>query len=420
MAHGLSTLAQAHWMRWLLVVAIVALYAGWIGYVVGRDKPLDFYVYYMAAYGFAKGEDIYSATRANGPALWDHLAQVLHITNYTYPYRYPPLTALIVWPLTFFPPQWASLIWLIASSGSFIASAWLLGRSSDSKWSVTLALAILLFFVPPLTTLNAGQVNGFLLLALAIALYGFAQRSSMWMGAGVAIGALLKLVPFVHLAYLGWRRQWQAMLKGLIVAALLFCLAIPLIGWQGVQSYASNFLSLGEAGGLFPSGSSQSMTSFFDRLLSPSGPDGHSTGNPQLALQLGTSASLVLGLATIALCWPIGNLPCLFALEFALVTVAANLITPFVWYHQLATLLLPFFVLAERAIKSSYLRWMLLPLTVGYVLTDLHGLIWHHLEPWPLLASTPFYTMLMLWGLLAWLIVRAKRSPVVNQSSPAL
>ena len=38
MAHRIVTLAQTLWLRWLLVLALVLLYAGWTGYVISRDK----------------------------------------------------------------------------------------------------------------------------------------------------------------------------------------------------------------------------------------------------------------------------------------------------------------------------------------------------------------------------------------------
>jgi hypothetical protein len=402
LAHRISTLAQARWLRWLLVLALVLLYAGWTGYVISRDKPIDFYLYYLAAYGFAHGYDVY------GNVSWAQLAQETHVPDYAPPYRYPPLTAQLVWPLTLLQPRRAAVIWLIGTAIVFILSAWLLGRSTHTKWGVTLGLVLLLFFVPPLTTMHAGQVNGFVLLALVVALYAFARRDPLWTGVGVAIGAMLKLIPLAHLAYLGWRRQWQAMLTGLITIVLLFCLAVPLIGWASLESYARHFLSLGAAGSVFPIGVSQSIYSFFGRLLISSNNAESLASATQLVQVLGLSTSLVLVLATVALCWPRGDLAQLYDLEFALVTTVINLVTPYAWYHQLVLLLIPFFVLAKRALIMPSLRWMLVPLAVGYVLTDLHGLIWHHLEPWPLLASTPFYTALMLWGLLAWLIVREK------------
>ncbi len=398
-------------LHWLLVAALIGLYAGWIGYVIARNKPCDFYLYYLAAYGFAHGEDVY------GEVDWARLAQETHVTNYAPPYRYPPLTAQLVWPLTVLAPRLAALIWLSASALAFIASAWLLGRSSQSPFGVPLALGMLLFFVPSLTTLHAGQVNGFLLLALAFALYAFARRRPVWLGAGVAIGAMLKLVPVAHLGYLAWRRQWRAALAGAIVIVLLLGSAIPLIGRSGLASYARNFSTLGAVGGLIPGGASQSVGSFFARLLVAGEGRWALTDAPQLARWLGWGVSLLLVVATMALCWPRGDLSNLFALEFALVTTTASLVTPYVWYHQLVVLLIPFFILVERALTRPRLRWMLVPLAIGYVVTDVHGLAWHHLEFCPLLVSMPFYTALMLWGLLAWIIMQQKRAPVDDRGT---
>jgi len=72
-------------------------------------------------------------------------------------------------------------------------------------------------------------------------------------------------------------------------------------------------------------------------------------------------------------------------------------------------LLILFAVLTRETLHVQGPRWMLAPLALIYATTDLHGLLWHHLEGLTTLQSTPFYTMLMLWGMLAWLIVRRKR-----------
>lgn len=100
---------------------------------------------------------------------------------------------------------------------------------------------------------------------MAFALYAFARRRPVWLG-GVAIGAMLKLVPMAHLGYLVWRRQWRAALAGAIVIVLLLGSAIPLIG-RGMASYARHFSTLGAVGGLIPGGASQSIGSFLARLL---------------------------------------------------------------------------------------------------------------------------------------------------------
>lgn len=409
--HRLTILAQIAWLQGLLVAGLGVLYGSWIGYAIIRDKPCDFYLYYLAAYGFAHGADVY------GSVPWEQLARQLGITNYAPPYRYPPLTAQLVWPLMFLPPRQAALVWLIASALAFIASAWLIGRSLKSPLGVPLALGLLLFFVPPLTTLHAGQVNGFLLLALALALYAFVHRHPAWAGVGLAVGALLKLVPAAHIGYLAWRRQWGAALVSAIAIALLVGSAIPLVGWSGLTSYAGNFSTLSAVGGLIPVGASQSIGSFFARLLVAGDGRWVLADAPRLACWLSWMASLLLAAATAVLCWPRGDLAHTFTLEFALVTVVVCLLPPYVWYHQLVLLLIPFTVLVERALAVPRLRWMLVALIVGYIATDVHGLTWHYLEFCPFLVSMPFYTALMLWGLLAWLIVREKWGRATREAS---
>ena len=405
----LSALASAAWVRWALVAVLLVAYCGWTGYLLARDKPIDFYVYYLAAYGFARGEDVYARhqTPTDGD-WWAALAARAKVANFTYPYRYPPLTAQLAWPLTYLPPRFAAMAWLLGSAAALIAAAWLLGCIEPERFGVPLALGMLLCFVPCLTTLRAGQVNGFLFLATAFALYSFVRGRQARTGLGVAVGTMLKLVPAALLVYLAWRRQWRAVLVGAAVIALLFVFALPLTRWTGLISYGRNFLPLGAAGNLIPSDANQSLNGFFSRLFVVRPDRPHVLDAPQLAWLLYAASAFALLVGTAIVCWPRGDLARLGELEFALVVVAMNLPTPYVWYYQLVLLLIPFFVLTRRALHQPSLRWMLIPLGAAFVLTDLHGLIWQKLVAWPLLLSTPLYAMILLWGLLAWLIVREK------------
>jgi len=391
----------------LLVAAIILLYAGWTGYVIWRDKCLDFYVYYLAAYGFAHKVDMYAM--GDSRAVWASLAQELGVRNYTMPYLYPPLTALLVWPLIVFPPRWAAFIWLMATAIAFIISAWLLGSAFPRSFSTTLSLALLLFFVPPLTTLHAGQVNGFLLLAVVFAFYAFARHHYLWTGIGVAIGVMLKIIPLAHLGYLAWRRCWQAVLAGVATLFILSLLAVPLIGVRGLISYINNFFLLTGADKLVTSGASQSVLSFFARLMVAEDRRWYLADTPAAAWWLGFGVSLIIVGLTMGLCWPSNASKRLWALEFALVTTAVNLVTHHTWYHQLVLLLIPFFVVIEHTLAEPRWRWMLLPTAIGYLATNVHGLFWHYLEFNPLLVSMPFYTSVMLWGFLAWMIVQEKK-----------
>ncbi|MBU0703849.1 MAG: DUF2029 domain-containing protein [Chloroflexi bacterium] len=401
----LSKLAQAPWLRWALVVLLVVLYAGWIGYVVSRDKPLDFYVYYLAASAFLRGQNSYEIS---DPA-WDNLAADMEVTNYTRPYRYPPLTACLVAPLTPLSPSAASAIWLTFSAVAAIAAAWWLALTLNTPYRWILTLGGLLLFVPPLTTFHAGQVNLFLLASLALALWAFARRKPIWVGIGLGVGAGLKVIPLALVGYLLWRGRWRSLLVAVLVIVLSLLVAVPLTGWEGLVSYGQKAVLLGEPGQLFAQPTNQTFNGFFARLLTGHSGERALTDNPDLAYKLSLICGLALVIATIAVCWPAGSARHFFPLEFALIVTALQLLPPFTWYHQLVLLLIPFTVLAREALHVPGLHWMLAPLVLGYVVTDLHGLLWHHLEGLTLLQSTPFYVILMLWGMLAWIILHKKR-----------
>ncbi len=401
----LSALVQAAWLRWLLVVALVVLYTGWIGYVVSRDKPLDFYVYYMAAGAFQRGQNAYEISNA----AWDDLAAEMGVTNYTRPYRYPPLTAALVAPLTLLPPRLAATFWLALSAVAAIAAAWWLALALDTPYRWVLALGGLLLFIPSLTTLHAGQVNLLLLASLTLSLWAFARHKPTWLGIGLGVGTSLKVIPLALVGYLLWRQRWRALLSAVLVIVALLLVAVPLVGWEGLVSYGHKAVLLGEPGRLFPQPTNQTFSGFFARLLVKHSGGWALADDPALAHRLSLLCGLILIIATVAICWPIGNVRHFFSLEFALIVTALQLIPPFTWYHQLVLLLIPFAILAREAWHEPGCRWMLAPLALAYVVTDVHGLLWHHLKGLTLLQSTPFYATLMLWGLLAGLIVRRKR-----------
>lgn len=402
--HLLSTLAQARWLRWLLMAALVILYVGWIGYQVVRNKLYDFNLYYIAAAGFRQGVDIYALASdysgANQPH-WAELAAHHDIEHYAPPYRYPPLTAQLVLPLTLLPPRAAGTIWMTLTAVSFIVSAWLLGESSHLPYGVPLAYLLLLIFVPPLTTLHAGQVNGFLLLALSLTVYSLARRDWVGAGVGVALGTLLKLIPLALVLYLPWRRLWKATAIAMAVIVALLLTAPLTLGPGTLQAYARQFFVMGQPGTVFTGAPNQSLNGFWGRLLVNQVNNGIA-----YSIYLVSAALIVLG--TVACCWPFGRLGTYWRLEFALIVCALQLITPYAWYHQLVLLLVPIFILVCEITAGHAHHWWLVPLAVGLLLTDLHGLLWHYITP-TLLLSTPFYTTVMLWSMLAWLIVREKR-----------
>ena len=144
------------------------------------------------------------------------------------------------------------------------------------------------------------------------------------------------------------------------------------------------------------------MAGFFGRLLIPTA--------PQLAWWVARLSALAFIVATVALCTPAYATPATFRLQFALVTTTISLVPPYLWYHQLVLLLLPFFVLSECSLAHPSERWMRVPLAIGYLATGTFGVAWRSLQH-PVLASMPFYTTIMLWALLARLLIKGPAEP---------
>ena len=405
------SLLRVCWLRRALLAALVILYLGWIGYQVAvRRKLYDFNLYYVAAAAFRDDIDVYALVpdySTTNKAYWDELAAHYGIVYIAPPYRYPPLTAQLVLPLSLLSPQLAGALWLALTAAAFIASAWLLGASSDRPESTALACGLLLMFVPPLATLHAGQVNGFLLLALCLALYGMSRRREALTGIGLALGFLLKLIPVALIFYLPWRRMWRAAAVAVVLALILLMTAPLVLGPGVLRSYANSFLSTGQPGVIFQTGANQSLNGFWGRLL-----DGRADNRTVYAIYLASAILVVLG--TVAVCWPWGRRARGHKYEFAVIVCALQLITPYTWYHQLVLLLIPLFILASAIIDGDAPSRWTIPLAVGYVATDLHGMFWHQLASSALL-SMPFYTTVMLWAMLSVLAVNENRRMLAQE-----
>src|SRR5688500_12315393 len=89
-------------VRYALMAALVILYTGWIAYQWQRSYLIDFNVYYISAYGFRHGFDIYDMGyeyQTTNWSRWEELAAAADVEVFTAPYLYPPLTAQLAVPL---------------------------------------------------------------------------------------------------------------------------------------------------------------------------------------------------------------------------------------------------------------------------------------------------------------------------------
>ena len=403
----------------VLLVLLAAL-AAWLTIIVTTDSPLDFYVYYMAGELLHRGQSPYVIS----VAAWRTLASELHVSHFSWPYRYPPFTAALGRVLLPLGPHGAMIVWETVNAIGFVAGAWLVGLALGGGWRLVLALGTTLFCGPVYHTLLDGQVNGLAFAFLALAFWGVMRRRAAAGGVGVAAAAALKLTPIALVAYFFWRRRWRTALASLAALAAMVVLFLPLVSLHGFGDYMAHAFLLTDPERINLSPQNQSLTAVVGRLLLPQ-TTWASTGRAETVHMAAIGFAVALAVATAVVLWPRRRAaragPAAAEVEglgFGMVIAASLVVGPFTYYHQFAWLLIPLLLIADRLIRAR--RWLPLAL-LGVLLAavDANELLWKLFQiamldsgVWRLL-SAPFLFAMVIWATCAVMVVRSRRRPAL-------
>lgn len=215
----------------------------------------DFSTYYAAAWALRNNihANIYDANVLARAGTSAHI-----FVNPPLPYTYPPLFAILLSPFTVLPFKTAAALWLALNCALWLAVALVLAREiamllggrihlSDGETGhkrtlagllanpiplVALALALLLCLPnePAIQTALTGQINLLVLLPLALVPELERRGHLRWVGAMIAIAAILKFTPAILLLYFALRRRWQVVNTGVAVLAGLVALCVVVVG----------------------------------------------------------------------------------------------------------------------------------------------------------------------------------------------
>jgi hypothetical protein len=326
----------------IAAVAAAAALAAWAVWANIYRQPIDFRVYYLAAEAWAHGRDPYEMSRAT----WFAFGHTLRIGRFVWPYRYPPYTAALLRPFLSFGEPAARVAWQSASVASMVAAAWLTARALGGRWMYAAAFLLLLVFAPAYDTLIVGQINGFLVLSLAVALWAIVRRRDRALGVSLAVGTALKLVPAALFVYFLARRRWRASAWFVIGLAVLTLVALPLVGRHAFVGYANWAVDLVRPQLVMNGPMNVTFVGAMGRLFP------HDLG---LARSLGRLLGGAALLATVVVCWPRRDRPPDDLLAFSMIVTLLALLPPFTWYHQLITLLPPLLVVGQRLWRGG--RW---------------------------------------------------------------
>jgi len=333
----------------------------------------------VAAEIWSHGGSPYAMSRAAWFAYGHHVG--LH--DFVWPYRYPPYTGAVLRPLMPLGEPAVRAVWQATSVASTVAAAWLLARALGGRIMYVAAFLLLLGLAPAYDTLLVGQINGFLLLSLTVAFWAMAHRRERTLGAGLAVGTAIKLVPAALVIYLVARRRWRAVAWFAIGLALLTLSAVPLVGARAFVEYAQWAIELVRPESVMNGPTNATFVGAMGRLL---------PHNLDLARALGRGLSAAALLATAALCWPRRDRLHDDALAFAMIVAVLPLLPPFTWFYQLLLLLLPLLVVGQRLWRDGR-RWELTLLAALLAATDA---MWVFIDPghwWRLRVSGVYYTL---------------------------
>ena len=197
-----------------------------------RASAPDFAINWTAAQSIREGRPLYEADAQRELAARHDVR--LDIPLYDDLYRSfigLPTTAALHLPLTGLSLLTALRIHrfleLLAFGGAIGLLAWVVPRRS--RWLAVGAGALTVVALDPFTdSLRLGQIDGWIVLALAFAVWCAARDRWWWCGIALGIPVLLKVSPALLVGYLLLRGRWQAVVAalGTVGAGLLLSVLI--------------------------------------------------------------------------------------------------------------------------------------------------------------------------------------------------
>jgi hypothetical protein len=249
-------------------------------------------------------------------------------------YVYPPVTAVVLAPFAWLPHLAVAVAVTLLLCATVAGTLRLLGVLDVRCYAAAF------LWGPVLASLQTANLS--LLLALALAAVWRWRDRGASLAAGLALAVAPKLFLWPLLLWALATRRWRGAVLGGAAALLAILVAWAIVGFAGLTDYAQ-----------------------LTRRLSRS-EEGDAYTVYALARAIGSGSALAWALwAAVGLA--VAALGCMYARRgddlraFSLLVAAALLLTPVVWLHYFAVLLVPFAVARPR----FDLAWLLPAVLIG-------------------------------------------------------
>ncbi len=151
-----------------------------------------------------------------------------------------PFSTLAMWPLTDLAPLTAKRVWILLSLALLVPLCWMLHSMTGLSYQ-RIALAFSLS-VPLYRNLEFGQFYVFLLLLIVAACWAYLRGHRRLAGALVAISAACKIFPVLFFVFFLQRRDWRALIWGIVTGVAAACISVAVFGWNVHGTYLREIL----------------------------------------------------------------------------------------------------------------------------------------------------------------------------------
>lgn len=342
---GEASCPRPMWQRWLwlVITGMICIWQLPTLLVVSwppRDIVSDFYQDW-ASHNLLNGLPIYAEHRVTIPR---YVGEVDPICFSNQVNAHPPTSVLLMLPVARLDYRPALLAWNLASLAMLGASLWIVGRElriSFSAWSIFPALALLLLCRPLVQQLIHGQLNLVLLLLVTGAWAADRRGRPGWAGGLVGTAAAIKLFPGFLFLYFVLRRQWAAVLAGVLALILLTGLTAAVLGPETYRAYIQDVLPQLEK--FRTSWFNASLVGFWTKLFNPATREEHvePLWRSAAAAWAGVLASWLAVVAAVS--WSVRRARTRTQLDhaFGAAVTGMLLLSPITWDYAFLLLLVP-------------------------------------------------------------------------------
>lgn len=332
--------------------------------------------------------------------------------DFPLPFTYPPFAAVVFYPLHLLPFSLVAFCWQVGTMAALYGvarvSQRLLGVPAGAGHRVAMLWTAIAIWLEPLrSTLDYGQINVLLVLAVLWAVY-----TTRWWLSGLLVGvaAGVKLTPAITGVYFVGARRWAAALFAAVVFGATVALSALVVGDQ-TRYYFTRLIRDPHRVGPISTSFNQSVRGGISRIV------GHDAGyGPPVLAAIAVSAVLAL------LAWRALNAEAPDRLgQLLVVQLFGLLLSPISWTHHWVWLVPLMIWLIHGPLRhrrgAQVFGWGWLALTlvgVPWLLSFAQPTIWQSDRPWYLAWGGLVYIVATL-ATLAWIAASGRRDGPVGR-----